>query len=160
MSLSRWLRGGANFNASLPTRVRRLEQQMRYVMAQIDDLNSGLQTVLTEVEAVLQHQTDLEQELTAQQNNATSGQPVDLSQALGIVGQIRQRLEGAASAGHDVVQPQPVDPNAPSSVPDQSIGGADQGAVGDGSAAGSDSAPATPGTPADDSGVPPSEQNV
>ena len=60
------------------------------IMAQIDDLVIGLNAVASDVDA-------LEQKLTDLQNNPPVGQPTDLTPALDIVARIRSGLEGTTS---------------------------------------------------------------
>lgn len=104
-----------------PDDLQLIREGLKPVMAQIDDLMSDLNAITTDVankiSAHAQEVADLEQKLKDAQSAASSNQPVDLTEALALTGQLRSSLEQTASAATEasdsaqaVVDAAPSDP--------------------------------------------------
>lgn len=85
-----------------PDDLQLIREGLKPVMAQIDDLMSDLNAITTDVankiSAHAQEVADLEQKLKDAQSAASSNQPVDLTEALALTGQLRSSLEQTAAS--------------------------------------------------------------
>jgi outer membrane murein-binding lipoprotein Lpp len=73
--------------------LNRIERKVDYIMAQIDDLNTALAAISTDVDATLSEVKSLEDQLAA----ANANPAVDLSGAIAAAAAIRAKLEGVST---------------------------------------------------------------
>jgi TolA-binding protein len=112
--------------------VAELKSMMENLMSQVDDLAGILTSVQSDVANVLDQVRSLEDQLTQLQQ--TTPPQVDLSSVIAQATNIRNSLEGVATAGDGSAQPDPTPAptdgatnSEPSSSTDTSTGSADAG---------------------------------
>lgn len=93
-----------------------LDRKLNIIMAQIDDLNTALNGIATDVTQVVSDHADLISQLQAAQAAAAANQPVDLTTAIASAQAIKTTLDGIASTVAAAAPAPATDPGTPAST--------------------------------------------
>jgi prophage DNA circulation protein len=127
--------------------VAELKSMMENLMSQVDDLAGILTSVQSDVANVLDQVRSLEDQLTQLQQ--TTPPQVDLSSVIAQATNIRNSLEGVATAGDGSAQPDPT-PAAPNDTPNSELSSSTDTSTGSADAGGSTASDDMPAEPIPD----------